>query len=247
MSLFEGIDSSAKTAEEKDSVRGQRRTPAPSDIYNLIVKYAYGQKSKGGAMGITLAFIVANGPEKDREIRITDYITSGDSKGNKTYYEKDGEKFNLPGFTAIDALAHLAANKSILQCRSEKRVLKLYDFDKKAEVPTEVDMLVELVGKGVCGCVLHQIQDKQAKNAQSGEYEATGKTFETNVIDKYLDPRSRRTVSELKNNLEADFQKKWLEKWKGQIDDQSTEVKSAGLKGAPAASGENATKTNLFG
>lgn len=247
MSLFQGIDSSAKTAEEKDSVRGQRRTPAASDIYNLIIKYAYGEKSKGGAMGIHLAFAVADGPEKDREIRITDYITSGNDKGNKTYYEKDGEKFNLPGFTAIDSLAQLVLGKSILQCRSEKRTIKLYNFDKKTEVPTDVDMLVELVGKGVCGCVLHQIQDKQAKNAQSGAYEATGKTFETNVVDKYLDPRTRRTVSELKNNLEADFQKKWLEKWKGQIDDQSTEVKSAGLKGAPAASGDNAAKTNLFG
>lgn len=248
MSLFDQVDNSAKTEAATDSVRGQRREPLPSDIRNLIVKYAYGKKSKGGAMGIHMLLEDA---DTKREIRVTEYITSGDAKGNKTYYEKpkDGggkEQFKLPGFIAIDSLAQLIAGKGILECANEKRTIKLYDFDAKAEKPTEVDMLVELVGKGVCGCVLHQIQDKRAKNAQTGTYEPTGKTFATNVVEKYLSAAERKTISEITNNLDADFQKKWLEKWKDQIDDQSTEVKNAGLKGAPAASGDNAEKAPLF-
>jgi len=67
------------------------------------------------------------------------------------------------------------------------------------------------------------------------------------VVDKFLSPANRKTLSELQNDIPADFKDKWLEKWKDQVDDQSSEVKSAGLKGAPAASGPNADKAPLFG
>ena len=252
MGIFDNVNTSSNVAQEKDVVRGQRQEPLPSDIYNLIIKYAYAKKAKSGALGVHVLLQAANGEHKNRELRITEYVTSGDAKGNKTYYEKktDGgatEQFALPGFTLIDSLALLTANKSILQCAAEKRTIKLYDYDKKNEVPTEVDMFVELVNKGVCGCVLHRIEDKNSKNTQTGEYEPTGQTYATNVVDKFLAAADRRTVAEIQNNIPADFKDRWLEKWKNQVDDQSTEVKNAGIKGAPAASGNNADKAPLFG
>lgn len=252
MGVFDNVNSATNVAQEQDVVRGQRQEPLPSGIYNLIIKYVYAQKSKSGALGVHAAFQVADGEHKGRDFRITEYVTSGDAKGNKTFYEKpkDGggvEQFALPGFALIDSMAQLVAKKSILNCANEKRTIKLYDFDKKAEVPTDVDMFVELVNKGVCGCVLHRIEDKNAKNTQTGEYEPTGQTRTTNVVDKFLNAADRKTVSEIQNNIPADFKDKWLEKWKDQIDDQSSEVKNAGLKGAPAASGNNADKAPLFG
>lgn len=247
MGLFDQVNTSSNVAAEKDSVKGQKREPLASDIYNLIIKHAYVTKAKSGAMAVNLLLMT----QDEREIKATEYITSGDAKGNKTYYEKETngkkEQFNLPGFSLIDSLAQIVTGKSILQANSEKRSIKLYDFDAKAEKVTEVDMLVDLVGKPVCGAVLHQIQDKTAKNAASGEYEATGKTYATNVVDKFLSPDERKTIIEIKSSIPADFSEKWLAKWKDQIDDQSTEVKGAGLKGAPVASGEAAPKTSLFG
>ena len=248
MGLFDQVNSSTTVTPEKDNVKGQKREPLASDIYNLIIKHAYVTKAKSGAMAVNLLLTTP----ADREIKMTEYITSGDAKGNKTFYEKDKkdgsgkEQFNLPGFSLIDALSHIVTGKSILSATSEKKSIKLYDFDSKAEKVTEVDMLIDLVGKPVCGAVLHQIQDKTAKNAQTGEYEATGKVYATNVVDKFLSPDERKTSTEIKNNIPADFAEKWLAKWKDQIDDQSTEVKGAGLKGAPIASGDAAPKTNLF-
>lgn len=252
MGIFDNVDNSANTAPEKDIVRGQRQEPLPSDIYNLILVHAYAQKATSGALGVHVLFKVADGEHKDREFRITEYVTSGDKKGNKTYYEKkqDGgkvEQFALPGFSLIDSMAQLVAKKSIVNCAVEKRVIKLYDYNKRAEVPTEVYMFVELVNKGVCGCVLHRIENKNAKNTQTGEYEPTAQTYSTNVVDKFLSAANRKTVSELQHDIPADFKDKWLDKWKGQIDDQSITVQNAGIKGAPAASGDNAAKANLFG
>lgn len=251
MGVFDNVNTATNVAQEKDVIRGQRQEPLPSGIYNLIIKYAYAQKAKSGALGVHALFQVADGDHKDRDFRITEYVTSGDAKGNKTFYEKkqDGgatEQFALPGFSLIDSMAQLVVQKSILACNAEKRTIKLYDYDKKAEVPTEVDMFVELVNKGVCGCVLHRIEDKNVKNTQTGEYEPSGKTYATNVVDKFLNASGRKTLSETQNNIPADFKDKWLEKWKDQVDDQSSEVKSAGLKGAPAASGNNADKAPLF-
>jgi hypothetical protein len=247
MGIFDSVNTSKTVTADKDQVKGQKRESLASDIYNLIIKYAYVTKAKSGAMAVNLVLTT----QGDREIKMTEYITSGDAKGNKTYYEKekDGKKeqFNLPGFSLIDALAQIVTGKSILEASSEKRAIKLYDFETKTEKPTEVDMLVDLVGKPICGAVLNQIQDKTAKNAATGEYEATGKVYSTNVVDKFLDPVERKTSSEIKNGIPADFADKWLAKWKGQVDDQSTEVKGAGLKGAPVASGDAAPKTSLFG
>lgn len=255
MGLFDGVHSSATVQPEADRVKGAKKEALTSDIYNFLVKYAYATKSKGGAMGINIV-LEAPAPEK-REIKITEWVTSGDAKGNKTYYEKEKkdangsivgkEQFSLPGFTLVDGLCQIAIGKSLLQCASEKRVIKLYNYDTKSEVPTEVDMLVELVGKPVSAAVLNQIQDKTAKSAQTGEYEPTGQVYTTNVVDKFLHPNDRRTAAEIAANIPPAFAEAWLAKWKGQVDDQSTEVKGAGLKGAPVPSGDSAPKASLFG
>lgn len=255
MGLFDNVNNSANVIPEADQVRGAKREALPSDIYNLMIKYAYGSKAKSGALGITVVLETADGT--NRQIRMTEYVTSGDSKGNKTFYEVDTkdasgnitgkEQRSLPGFLLIDSLCQIVAGKGLLQCVNEKRTINLYNFDVKKEVPTEVDMLIELIGKPVCAAVLNQIQDKTAKSAQTGEYEPTGKVFSTNVVDKFLDPMTRKTATELKNNLEADFAPKWQAKWQGQIDDQSKGSKDAGMKGAPQAAGADAPKTSLFG
>jgi hypothetical protein len=249
MGLFDQVSTSKTVKAEKDVVRGQKKEPLASDIYNMIIKYAYATKSKGGALGITIVMATSEG----REIKDVQYITSGDAKGNKTYYEKQNadtkvmEQFSLPGFNAIDSLCRLLLDKSVLECDNEKRTIKLYDFTAKAEVATEVDMLIDLVGKPVSVAVLNQIEDKTAKNAQTGNYEATGKTYSTNVVDKYLDPNDRCTAQEKANKVAPTFADSWLAKWKGQVSDQSTTSKTAGQPGAPAATGEVAPKTSLFG
>lgn len=248
MGLFDQVNTSKTVKAEVDVVRGQKKEPLASDIYNCIIKYAYGHKSKGGALGVTVVMATPEG----REIKDVQYITSGDAKGNKTYYEKQNsdtkqmEQFSLPGFNAIDSLCHLLLDKGVLECDNEKRTIKLYDFDAKAEVPKEVDMLIDLVGKPVAVAVLNQTEDKTAKNLQTGNYEPTGKTYTINVVDKYLSPDDRSTAQEKANKVAPTFADAWLAKWKGQLSDKSTGSKTAGQPGAPAATGEIAQKTSLF-
>lgn len=249
MGLFDSVTTSKTVKAEADVVRGQKKEPLASNIYKMNIKYAYATKSKGGAMGVTIVMTTPEG----REIKDVQYITSGNDKGNKTYYEKENsetklmEQFSLPGFNAIDSLCRLILDKGILECDNEKRTIKLYNYDSKAEVPTEVDMLIELVGKPVLAAILNQIEDKTAKSAQTGQYEPTGKTFSTNIVDKYLDPDTNCTAQEKANNVPSSFAESWLTKWKDQVSDRSSATKTAGQAGAPVATGDTAKKTSLFG
>jgi hypothetical protein len=247
MSVFANVDSAAPTQADKDVVRGQKREPIASSIQNMIIEHAYFEKKKSGASFVNVQLKIADGEHKDRFIRLSECVASGDAKGNKTYYEKAGERINLPGFALIDSLAQLVAGKSVITLANAKKTIKLYNFDKKEEVPTEVDMFTELTGKGICGCVLSVIEDKTVHNAQTGAYDPTGQVYRNNTIDKFLDPQKRRTYAEINNNLDPTFKDQWLAKWEDQVSDKSTEVKSAGLKGAPAAAGGAAEKTDLFG
>lgn len=246
MGLFDGVNNASNVEKEQDVVRGAKRQPLDSAVYDFVIKYVYAEKAKSGALGINVTLKTAD----EKEIRIKEWVTSGDAKGNKTYYEKtvDGKttQHHLPGFIMIDSLCELAVGKGLLACANEKKHLKLYNYEAKTEVATEVDMLVELIGKPIKATVLRQVQDKTKKNDASGEYEPTGETFETNVIDKFLDPTTGKTASERKNGIEADYVKLWSDKWAGKIDNQAKGTANAGTAGTPAA-GQAAPKAPLFG
>lgn len=248
MGVFDKVATSNKMKAEVDTVRGQKKEPLASDIYAMIIKYAYATKSKGGALGVTVVLTTAEG----REVKDTQWITSGDEKGNKTYYEKENpetkqmDQFGLPGFNAMDALCRLVLDKGILECDNEKRTIKLPNYETKTDVPTEVDMFVDLTGKPIAAAILNQTADKKAKDTQTGEYKATGKTYSINVVDKYLDPVTKQTAQEKAHNVDGTYAKDWLTKWKDQVSDQTTATKTAGQPGAPAATGEIAKKTSLF-
>jgi len=250
MGLFEKVTNDANTVEEKDFVPGQKREPLPSDIYNLIIKYVYGEKAKSGAIGIHCLFEVADGDYAGRQLRITEYISSSDAKNNRTYYERKTangmEKVKLPGYKAMGDLAELVVGKDIQKCNTEQKTINLYNFEKKAEVPTKVEMFVELLNKGIRGCVVNEIQDKETKNTQTGEYEPTGQTKNVNAIHAYLSASDYRTASEVRHNLTADYKEIWLKKWKDKVNDRSSQVKNNGSQGAPVASGNAAEKSDLF-
>lgn len=242
MSLFDGVKTASNAAKDGDFVRGQKRACLPSDIYNLVFDYAYIEKSKRGAFGVAMKFKVHD--QEDRTLTTREWFTTAEDKGCLTYYMDNGEEKNLPGFALVDQMTHLLLGKSITECKTEKRTINLYNREKRTEVPTEVDMLVELVGKGVSACVLHQIQDKTKHNPQTGKYDPTGETFEMNAFDKFLSPKDRKTWGETENNTPADFQQSWLDRWKGNVDDRSTgTAATGGTTGLPAATGAAPTPT----
>lgn len=218
--------------ETKDTV-GSSYAVKPSGVYPATVKVAYFEKSSKGALGLNLTF----GLEDGSEYKETLYVTSGNDKGNKPYYtNKDGEKVYLPGFLNADAIALLITGKPLSECATERKVVKIYNYDQKQEVPTEVDCVTALHGQQV---QLGIIQEKSYKSEkqQDGTYKETDETRETNQIDKVFHKDTGKTVNEYRAKVEqADFKAKWLERWNGKVKDKTTGKSPSGaVTGAPKA------------
>jgi hypothetical protein len=162
-------------------------------------------------------------------------MTSGTAKGAKNYYEKDGQKNYLPGFIAANALALLAAGKELSELDTEIKVVNVYSYEAKAEVPTKVEVPVDLMGKEIIIGLIKQTVDKTAKNETTGAYEPTGETRDENEIDKFFRATDKMTTAEIRAAAnEPVFYAAWDSKFSGVV---RMKAKTSGTAGAPKAFG----------
>lgn len=248
MSLLANLATDSSIADEKDSIGGSG--PLDSGLYNCTVSMAHINKASSGALGLVLTLKTPD----NKEVRQTLWMTSGTAKGSKNYYEdKNGEKHYLPGFIAANALSLLTVGKEISQLDTETKVINLYSPEAKSEVPTKVEVLMDLLGQEIIAGVIKQTVDKTKKNEATGQYEATGETRDENEIDKFFRAKDRMTTAEIRAQAEeATFINAWDQKWTGKVKDRAKGATS-GLPGvpklgaAPAAAGSKKPTTSLFG
>ena len=250
MSLFANLATDNSIANEKDSVGGGSKI-LESGLYNCTVSMAHATQSAGGAMGLVLTLKTDAG----QELKQTLWMTSGTAKGCKNYYEgKDGQKNYLPGFIHANSLCLLAVGKEIAQMDTETKVIPLYNAEAKSEVPTKVEVLMDLLGKEILVGIIKQVVDKTKKN-DAGVYEPTGETREENEIDKLFRARDRMTTAEIRAQAEkATFVDTWAAKFTGVTKEKAKGAgAAAGTAGVPKMAGgalaANAAKkptTSLF-
>lgn len=227
MSLLKGLASDASIANERDSVGGSR--VVESALYPLTITLAYVMTAASGALGLVLSART----EDKKDIKQTLWMSSGRDKGGKNYYEKDGEKNYLPGYILANSLALLTVGKEISELDTEQKVVNAYSPEAKAEVPTKVDMIMDLVGKEILGGVIKQTVDKTKKN-DAGVYVATGETRDENEFDKFFRIKDRMTTAEIRAEATtAVFADAWAAKNTGVTRNKAGKSGSNGTAGAP--------------
>lgn len=230
--MLDNLKKSDDIQQDQDRLGGSK--VFESGLVDFEIEHAFFTKSKGGALALNVRHVDDKGTRHDEQF----WVTSGDSKGNKNYYEKDGAKFYLPGFLTADSLALLAAKKPLSDLTVEDKVLKLYDFDAKKELPTNVKAVVDLFGKKITAGVLKEVVDKNKdtgqKNADGSKiYAPTGESREQNVVDKYFRATDGFTVPEIVGGATAsEFKKQWADRNTGAVRD-----KRSNKSGAPTPSG----------
>lgn len=245
MSLLAGLTTNEEIKDEADKLGGGGALE--TDLYKSAITMAFLNKSAGGALGLNVHFKAEGG----QEFRQTLWIASGDAKGNKNYYEnQQGEKNYLPGFLHADAICLLTNGKGVLEQHTEVKVVNVYSPDAKAEVPTQVEVLVDLLNEEVIVGLQKQISDKNIKNDQ-GVYVPSGETREENEIDKIFRAKDGMTTAEIRAGAEeAAFVHSWKEKWQGKTRDRSTGAAGGAKAGAPArttgAAAGGQKRTSLF-
>ena len=245
MSLLATLSTDSSIAEERDSVGSGG--VLDSGLYPAKVALAYITKAASEAMGLVLTLKTESG----REIRQTLWMTSGKDKGGNNFYiDKNGEKHYLPGFNHANSLALLTVGKEISQLGTETKVVNVYSSEAKAEVPTKVEMIMDLLGQDILVGLLKQTVDKNQKN-DAGVYVPTGETREENEIDKLFRAKDRMTTAEIRAQVEeAAFATTWEQKWAGKVRNKAKGASAnAGTPGAPKAAPAAAKKpaTSLFG
>jgi len=242
MSLLSTLATDDSIANERDSIGN---VPLESGLYDFEVELAYINKAPSGALGLNVVFKTEDG----KDLRQTLWMTSGQAKGGKNYYEKDGKKNYLPGFLMANSLALLTIGQEISALETETKVISLYSHEAKAEVPTKVEMVMDLLGKRILAGVIKQVVDKTKKN-EAGGYDATGETREENEIDKFFRASDRKTTAEIRAQAEeATFCNTWEKKWAGKTKDRA-KGSASGTAGAPKGAAPGAGKkptTSLFG
>ena len=243
MSLLANLTTDDTIESEKDSVGSGG--VLNSALYPSTVSMAYLQKATSGALALVLRAKTQDG----REIRSTLWMTSGTAKGCKNYYEKDGVKHYLPGFNLANSLSLLTIGKELSELEPETKVVNVYSPEAKAEVPTKVDVLVDLLNQEVIVGLIKQTVDKTQKN-DAGAYVPTGETREENEIDKFFRARDRMTTAEIRGKAEeASFIDVWNEKWANKVRNKASGTAAGAVAGAPKGAGATATKkptTSLF-
>lgn len=243
MTLFKKLTNDG-LEESQDRLGGY--TPLDSDIYTGTIKAMYAGHSQGGAMSVTMLADLAG-----KEYRETFYVTN--KKGENFYLNPNDKtkKVPLPGFTIVDDICLIVTEKPLAEQESEEKVINIYDYELKKEVPKSVLMLTELLGQKITLGIIKQIENKNVK--QGDDYVATAETREINLVDKVFHPEMKLTVAEARNGQEeAKFHDAWAERNRGQTRDKRTLKDGAGgTPGAPpkasGSSGAAPARKSLFG
>lgn len=238
MSLLKNLETKANVEGEKDVLGGGG--VLDTNVYPMKVKVAYFTTAASGAVAINL-----QGDVDGKEVRQQFWVLSGNDKGNKNTYTKDGKEYYLPSFLTANSLALLTVGKELSQLDVEKKVIKLYDFEAKEERPTEVDVLVELTGQMIQAGIQKQTVDKTEKG-DDGKYYPTGETREINEVVKFFRYDDGLTVPEIEKGVtEAKFKDDWVGKWAGKVINKAKGNKDGAKSGLPSGGAKTGT-SSLF-
>ena len=208
MSLFASIQNANIQTKEEDVLGGSRTVP--SNVYPAGIKLAYLDAAASGAICVVFDFaMLVNG--KERNHKETIYI----SNKNKEFTYKDkqsGENKPLPGFVTVDSICKAVTGKSITELSTEKKTIKVYDYDQKAEVPQEKEVLMDLV-RGKLELGIQELTVDKTVKSDTGEYVPTGETRDTNEVSKVFTEDGLTLVEKEAGATEAKFKAAWIKQY----------------------------------
>lgn len=211
-----------------------------SGAHDCQIDMAYLEATKGGAGAFALTLVCGNKTHRE-----TFYITSGKAKGQKNHYvDADGKKQFLPGFTLVSNLCKVVLGKNLEETNksAEKKVINIYDWGQRKEVPTEKEFVfTELIGKSVKACIVKSIENKR-KADSSGEYKPVNEKRTANYVSAFVNADTGLAAAEIEAKLDApDFLPKWIEANEGVTRDNFKPV-----EGDVSSSGSGAKQEKLF-
>jgi hypothetical protein len=186
-----------------------------SGVYPMIIDMAYRKEAASGSIGLHLHLKSKEHPTIVHKERFT--LTSGHAKGQKNYFvDKEGVEKLLPQMQMANELCQLAFDDpktELAEYPREDKMIKLWDYDQKADVPVKVSAYVDLIGKEI---MVGMVKIATNKRKQVGDkWVPTSGVKEYNEVSKFYHPESGLTAQEIEDGK---TQPEHLEAWKEKHD-----------------------------
>ena len=210
-----------------------------SNIYEADIDMAYMEQKPTEAV-----FLVLTLKKGKRTFTESICVMSGKEKGKKTYYVKNGVKRNLPGFSLATQLCMTTLGKTLNDVvqSGEKRMINVYDFNARKEVPTEKFVVTELLGQQVCAGIIKELKNKKQQQPD-GSFKALPVTKETNHTSYFFFKDTHLTVVETEaGDTEPKTYEQWVKQNVGvtkdsrEITDTSAAAQASATAAAPTPS-----------
>ena len=204
MGIFDNIEEIDETVEvvEEASVQKKSAFIKESGAFAVTMKKFYYTQNDNGTTFFNFEAETADGQKiTHKEWFITkDGRTQFDEKDFKTK-EKTGKKKDFEGFARLKVIVR-ALTGGLDWKTTEKKTIGIYDYNAKAEVDTEVDMLMPVIGKEVEILVRRVLEDKSQLNPATGKYEPIAEFRAINEIRGWLDQSTHKSYAETMANKE---------------------------------------------
>lgn len=192
-------------------------------VYDTAISMVYLNQSASEAVSFNVVLKNSEGKELEEAF----WIKSGNAKGNKTFYTKNGKDFPLPGYSVANSLCVAATGQSLAKNMEtiDKKTIQVYDPAEGKKVSKERPVLVPLLGLKVKVAVQQILEFKQRKNDATGEYENTEETRTVNEC-KFFGNSDGQTTEEILKGSPAEMFDKWSGKYAGQVLDKTSNKKA---------------------
>lgn len=206
-----------------------------SGVYKGTIEMVYLDASDSGAKRINIHF-----KRGESVVKNTTYISARPDDPAKpdevrfTYIDKKtGNPKPLPGYSQMNAFFEATTGKGITDQPSEVKMVKVYNYEAKKELPTEVTVFTGPIGKEIAIGILKISEEKATK--ESRYKQGTGEFREYNEFAKYFDANNGQTTAEKEAGVSvAEFLPKWKDKHTGKTRVKRAAIPSTTPTGATA-------------
>lgn len=206
----------------------------------VVLTEAYLTESAKGALAFNLKTKDKEGNERAYQIYFT-------NRNKEVFYtdKKTQEKRKLPGYQMVDNICKAACGKTFMEVNktAKKKVIDLYDFESRKEIPTEVKAFPAVLKKPLILGIIKIVKNKYKNGKETSE------KIEVNEIHMVFRKEDKRTPKEVDNGVtEPKNHEKWVKYWDGRVKDEYKEVEDEEENTGENPFGEDSSDdSDLFG
>lgn len=212
-----------------------------SGVQLVVLTEAYLTESQHGA----LAFNFSTKDKEANERRYQIYFTN---RKKEVFYtdKKTKEKRKLPGYQTVDNICKAVCGKTFMEVNktAKNKVIDLFDFESRKEIPTEVKSFPAVLKKPVLLGVIKIVKNKYAKGKETNDKVEVN---EVNMVFRKSDKLTPKEVDEKKT--EPKQHDRWVKYWTDRVKDEfkEVEVEEEESTGENPFADDSSDDSDLFG